>query len=172
MSRMVTFDVEGVRFVYRVSGVAIIDGRVLVHQFEGEDDFYVLPGGRVDVREPAEEALAREMLEELGCEVRVGRLLWVLDNLFTHRGVNYHELGLIFEILLPDGCMQASGEPWTGREEDLDMAGGEGLELYFQWIPLQELPNLDIKPSCLREMLRELPEHPVYVLHRDPSENQ
>lgn len=167
MSRMVTFDVEGVRFVYRVSGVAIIDGRVLVHQFEGEDDFYVLPGGRVDVREPAEEALAREMREELGCEVRVGRLLWVIDNLFTHKGVDHHELGLIFEITLPEGSLQASGEPWTGTEEDLDMADGAGLELYFQWKPVEDLATLDIKPSCLREMLRELPEHPVYVLHRD-----
>lgn len=164
---MLTFDVQGKRFVYRVSGVAIIDGRVLVHQFEGEDDFYVLPGGRVDVREPAEEALAREMLEELGCEGRVGRLLWVLDNLFTDKGVDHHALELIFEITLPDGCMQASGEPWTGTEEDFDMAAGEGLELYFQWKPLEDLATLDIKPGCLRQMLRELPKHPVYVLHRD-----
>ena len=167
MSRMVTFDIQGERFVYRVAGVAIIDGRVLVHQFEGEDDFYVLPGGRVDVREPAEEALAREMQEELGCEVRVGRLLWVLDNLFTHKGIDYHALELIFGITLPEGSPQASGDPWTGSEEDFDMAGGEGLELYFQWKPLEDLATLDIKPSCLRDMLRELPEHPEYVVYRD-----
>jgi 8-oxo-dGTP pyrophosphatase MutT (NUDIX family) len=164
---MVTFDVQGDRFVYRVAGVAVIDGRVLVHQFEGDDDFYVLPGGRVDVREPAEEALAREMREELGCEARVERLLWVIDNLFTHNGVDHHALELIFAITLPEGSPQASGEPWTGTEEDLDMAGGGGLELYFQWKPVKELATLDIKPSCLQEMLRELPEHPVYVLHRD-----
>ena len=167
MSRMVYVDIDGVRFVYRVSGVAIIEGRVLVHQFEGEDDFYVLPGGRVDVREPAKEALAREMQEELGCEVRVGRLLWVLDNLFTHKGVDYHALELIFEITLPVGSPQASGEPWTGSEDDIDMAGGKGLELYFQWKPLAELGSIDLKPSCLRQMLLELPDRPVYVVHRN-----
>jgi 8-oxo-dGTP pyrophosphatase MutT (NUDIX family) len=160
---MVTFDVGGERFVYRVAGVAVIDGRVLVHQFEGEDDFFVLPGGRVDVREPAEEALAREMREELECEVTVGRLLYVLDNLFTHQGIEHHELGLIFEITLPEGSPQASGEPWTGAEDDY----GDRLELYFQWKSVDELATLDIKPSCLRDMLRELPEHPLYVLHRD-----
>ena len=89
--------------MYRVAGVATIGGRVLVHQFEGEDDFCVVPGGRVEMREPAEEALAREMREELGCDVRVGRLLWVIDNLFLHRGRDYHELGLYFEITLPEG---------------------------------------------------------------------
>ena len=72
MTRMLMFDLEGERFMYRVAGVAVIDGRVLVHQFEGEDDFYVLPGGRVEMREPAEEALAREMREELGCEGALG----------------------------------------------------------------------------------------------------
>lgn len=166
MSRMVYFDIDGERFVYRVAGVAVIDGRVLVHQFEGEDEFYVLPGGRVEMGEPAEEALAREMREELGCEARVGRLLWVLDNLFTHKGIVYHALELFFAITLPEGCAQASGEPWTGTE-DLGPADGETIELYFQWKSVEELGSLDLKPSCLREMLRQLPEHPVYVLHRD-----
>ncbi len=166
MSRMLSFDLEGERFMYRVAGVAVIDGRVLVHQFEGEDDFYVVPGGRVEMREPAEEALAREMREELGCEVRIGRLLWVIDNLFWHRGHDYHELGLYFAITLPDGCQQASGEPWTGAEV-VGLADGETVEMYFQWKPVDELASLDLKPSCLREMLRELPEHTQYVVHRD-----
>jgi 8-oxo-dGTP pyrophosphatase MutT (NUDIX family) len=166
MSRMLMVDSEGERFLYRVAGVAALDGRVLVHQFEGEDDFYVLPGGRVEMREPAEEALAREMREELGCEAGVGRLLWVIDNHFTHQGVDHHELGLYFAISLPAGCPQASGEPWTGAE-DVGLADGETVELYFQWKPVAELASLDLKPSCLRELLRELPEHTQYVLHRD-----
>src|SRR3954466_1604012 len=99
MPRMVMFDGDGDdRFMYRVTGVAIIDGRVLVHQFEGEDDFFVLPGGRVEMREPGIEAVAREMHEELGCEVSVGRLIWVADNLFRHKGHDYHEIGLFFEV--------------------------------------------------------------------------
>jgi 8-oxo-dGTP pyrophosphatase MutT (NUDIX family) len=166
MSRMLSFDLEGERFMYRVAGVAVIDGRVLVHQFEGPDDFYVLPGGRVEMREPAEEALAREMREELGCEVPVGRLLWVIDNLFTHREVAHHELGMYFAIALPEGSPQASGEPWTGTE-NVGLADREVVELYFQWKPVEELASLDLKPSCLRELLRELPEHTQYVVHRD-----
>jgi 8-oxo-dGTP pyrophosphatase MutT (NUDIX family) len=157
---MVMFDADGERFMYRVSGVAIIDGQALVHQFELDGGFYVLPGGRVEMREPAIEAVAREMREELGCDVEVGRLLWVMDNLFVHKGIPYHEIGLVFEVTLPEGCPQASGEPWTADELD-------GTKLYFQWKPLSELASLDLKPSCLREMLRDLPEHTRYVIHRD-----
>ena len=90
----------------------------------------------------------------------------MIDNLFTHRGVPHHELGLYFAITLPEGCPQASGEPWTGAE-DVGLADGETVELYFQWKPVDELASLDLKPSCLRELLRELPEHTQYVVHRD-----
>jgi ADP-ribose pyrophosphatase YjhB (NUDIX family) len=157
---MVYFEADGERFMYRVTGVCVLDGRVLVHQFEGADDFYVLPGGRVEIREPAIEAIAREMHEELGCEVRVGRLLWIIDNLFRHKGVDFHELGLFFEIELPDGCVQASGEPWTATEVD-------GTKLFFQWKTLDEIARLDLKPSLLKELLLDLPEQPVYLVHRD-----
>jgi 8-oxo-dGTP pyrophosphatase MutT (NUDIX family) len=165
VSRMLMVDSYGERFLYRVAGVALVDGRLLVQQFEGET-FWCLPGGRVEMGEPAEEALAREMREELGCEVRIGRLLWVIDNFFRHRRVDHHELGLYFAITLPEGSSQVSGEPWTGSE-DVGLAENETLELHFSWQPIDELPTLDIKPSCLREMLRELPAHPVYMLHRD-----
>ena len=83
---MLSFDLDGERFMYRVAGVATTNGRVLVQQFEGEDDFYVVPGGRVEMREPAEEALAREMPEGLGFDVCVGRLLWMIDKLVPAPG--------------------------------------------------------------------------------------
>jgi hypothetical protein len=35
--------------------------------------------------------------------------------------------------------------------------------MYFSWQHIEELATLDIRPPCLREP----PEHPLYVLHRD-----
>lgn len=156
---MLHFGTDSHKFLYRVAGVAVIDGRVLVQQFEDET-FWLMPGGRVEMGEPAEEALLREMREELGCEVTAGRLLWVIDNHFTHKGVVNHELGLYFAIELPDGCMQASGEPWTGAELD-------GMKLYFRWQAVERLGELDLVPACLIERLGDLPEHTTYVVHRD-----
>jgi 8-oxo-dGTP pyrophosphatase MutT (NUDIX family) len=157
--QMIHFGDDRRRFLFRAGAVAVIDGRVLVQQFENET-FWCLPGGRVEMGEPAEEALAREMLEELACEVRVTRLLWVIDNHFKHRDVVHHELGLYFVVELPEGSPQASGEPWTGAELD-------GTKLYFRWQPVDRLAELDLKPSCLIERLAALPDHPEYVLHRD-----
>lgn len=99
---MITFDVGGVRFVYRTVGVAIDGGRVLLHQAEG-DDFWSMPGGRVEPLEPSPDALRREMREEIGVAVRVERLLWVVENFYRHEALAYHELALFYLMSFPLG---------------------------------------------------------------------
>ena len=43
----------------------------------GHYDFWCTPGGGVDEGEPLVEAFKREMIEELGVEPKVGRLLYI-----------------------------------------------------------------------------------------------
>lgn len=83
---MITFDHGKARFNFRVVGVALDGDRVLVHRPE-RDDFWTLPGGRGELLEPARDTLAREMLEEIGAEVQVGRLVWVVENFFQYQGI-------------------------------------------------------------------------------------
>lgn len=160
MVMMIHYETEHGHFLFRVAGVAVIGGRVLIQQFEFDDTFWCLPGGRVEMGETAVEALRREMLEELRCEVRVGRLLWVMDNHFSHRAAVHHELGLYFAIELPEGCAQASGGPWVGEELN-------GTKLFFRWQHIDHLGEVTLKPNCLQQLLGDLPEHAQYVSHRD-----
>ncbi|HEX8919017.1 MAG TPA: NUDIX domain-containing protein, partial [Chloroflexota bacterium] len=51
-------------FNYRVAGLCIQDGWVLLHRMN-EDPFWTVPGGRCEMLEPSAEALKREMREEL-----------------------------------------------------------------------------------------------------------
>lgn len=69
------------------------EGHVLLHR--GVDDrFWALPGGRLDPGEMSDEALAREMKEELGVErIRIRRLVWVIENRFAYGSGTYHEIG-------------------------------------------------------------------------------
>jgi len=159
---MIHFGDDRRQFLYRVAGVAIRDGRLLIHRFEDES-FFCLPGGRVEMGEPAEEALYREMEEELGCQVTISRLLWIVDNHFVHRGRVFHELGLYFEVTLPDDVSQSSGEPWTGVELN-------GIKMHFQWQPIEHLCELDFKPDCLVGRMARLPDWPEYMLHRESEE--
>ena len=157
--RTLQFGNEREQFLYRVAAVIVQDGRVLAQRI-GDHRFLCLPGGRVELGESADVAFDREMEEEIGVPVRRERLLWVIENFFTHEAIAYHELGLYFLASLPDGCNQATGDPWTGAEVD-------GTPLHFQWLPFSQTRAANLNPSFLCDALPSLPDQPQYVIHRD-----
>jgi len=77
-------------FQMRIAGLGFRDGHVLVHRAVHET-FWTFPGGRAEVGETSEETLKREMVEELGVEVKVGRLLWAVENFFHYEDRDWHE---------------------------------------------------------------------------------
>ena len=155
--RMIVFTHDGLTFMYRVGGIAIHDGRVLVEQAVGQG-FCFLPGGRVEFGESAADALRREATEELGESAKVGRLLIVADNFFELDGRRYQEVNLYFLIELDEDS------PILGR--DGRFAGAEP-SIVLEWIPIDELERAKLKPTFLHEYIRDLPNAPVYVIHDD-----
>lgn len=161
---MITFDRENNRFNYRVVGIAIFEGKVLLHKAE-IDNFWSLPGGRVEMLEPSDASLRREMLEELGVAVEIDRLLWWVENFFDYNGKNYHELALYYLMKLPpETAFTGETGPFVGIEE--------GTDLTFQWFGLDELDGLVIYPSFLKQGLRALPDSPQHVIHYDENKTE
>jgi 8-oxo-dGTP diphosphatase len=67
--------------------------------FQGE---WVMPGGKIDLGEPIVEALKREVWEEVGLEVEVGRLIDVFEHV-TPGSDNYHFI-IIYYLCTPLYC--------------------------------------------------------------------
>jgi ADP-ribose pyrophosphatase YjhB (NUDIX family) len=156
---MITLSLPGAQFGLRTAAVALHEGYVLLHRSE-IDDFWSLAGGRCELLETAEDAIRREMCEELGVEAQVVRLLWVLENFFEHNGIAHHELGLYFLIDLgPDFAHYAPEISFEGTEDN--------LRLFFRWFPIDSLQKIRLYPTFLRDALRCLPEHTAYAIHRD-----
>lgn len=70
-----------------------------VPPFQGE---WVMPGGKIDLGEPIVEALKREVWEEVGLEVEVGRLIDVFEHV-TPGADNYHFI-IIYYLCHPLYC--------------------------------------------------------------------
>ena len=85
-----------------VRGVLLLEGRLLVHRERQVDGVHLsLPGGRVGPGEHVDEALHREVEEEIGIAVTVGPLLYV-GEVVSDRGLA--DLNLFFRIFPVDSA--------------------------------------------------------------------
>src|SRR5688572_13592031 len=95
----------------RNSAKAIIiqDGAVLLCRcVDAEGDWYVLPGGGQRPGETLIEAVRRECMEEVGCDVAVGPLRFVREYIgsrhdFPNFAKDEHQIELMFECSLASG---------------------------------------------------------------------
>lgn len=70
--------------------------------FEPAKDKLDLPGGFVDMNETAEEALIRELKEELNIEVTNPIYLFSLPNEYTFSDITIHTLDMFFKVEVDD----------------------------------------------------------------------
>ncbi|HZS93626.1 MAG TPA: NUDIX hydrolase [Chloroflexota bacterium] len=153
---MISWETGGVQFNYRVAAVIVDRDRVLVTRIEGMD-FWFLPGGRVEMGETSEKALAREVMEELHVPAEIGRLLWVVENFFGAEP-RIQELGLYYAATLI-----GLGRVWDGigiyRTID-----DEGTRDEFRWLPFDDLSSVRLMPPFLKEVLTELPTKTQHIV--------
>ncbi len=139
------------KFNYRVSAV-IIRGESILAMRDERSPYYYLPGGRVKLNETAEDAVLRELREELGVSARIERLLWLDQSFFREDvdGLHYHELCIYFLIDANGTGLMESGEEFTLREREHTHR--------FEWLPFAELREKYFYPLFLKEEIFSLPE--------------
>jgi 8-oxo-dGTP pyrophosphatase MutT (NUDIX family) len=147
-------------FQMRIAGLAFRDGHVLVHRAVHEP-FWTFPGGRAEVGETSPETLKREMMEELGVEVTVERLLWSVENFFRYEDQDVHEFGLYYLMTLP--------QHFPFHASDIVHRVQDGHELEFKWARATKpaLKTLDIPPYFIADEIEDLPQTPRHVIWRD-----
>ena len=110
-----------------------------------EGDYYYLPGGHVDPGEPCARACEREIDEEAGLTVSAGQCLLVNELRFTQNGTPKHELTALFHV-------EHAGD---GPADPLTPPPLEQREAHIElvWVPLAAIPDLDLRPRCIRAWL-------------------
>jgi len=156
---VIVCDIAGVRFNFRVAGVFIEDGHVLLNWIAGMDVWF-LPGGRAEVWETSEESLCREIREELGIPIHVERLLWVAENFWALGGRRVHELGLYYEATLP------AGSPYSDKGAIYRGVTEAGDPMLFRWFRLDALHGINLVPPFLRDGLPDLPRQTQHLIDR------
>lgn len=146
-----SFRVDGGKFNYRVCAMMLSDGGILAVHDERSPYFY-LPGGRVKMGETAEQAVIREVREELHVTPKIIRPLWLNQAFFTEDvdHLRYHELCVYFLLDISETNLLAKGERFTSRE-------GERIHT-FEWLKFERLKDEYFYPLFLKREIFHLPE--------------
>jgi ADP-ribose pyrophosphatase YjhB (NUDIX family) len=101
--------------IIAVDGIIENDNNEILLVKNRHHGVYTVPGGQVEVGENLIEALKREVREEAGVEVEVGKLICVSSNTCTYEGFNGY--GMIpTKVMFGFTCKYISGELQTSDE--------------------------------------------------------
>lgn len=77
--------------------VIINNGEVLVCK-KKDNNYYFFPGGHVEFGEKTEQALVRELNEELNIFIKEFSFVGIVENIYEEDDENHHEINLVFEV--------------------------------------------------------------------------
>lgn len=124
-----------------VGALILYDERILIVKRASPPSIgkWSIPGGVIEIGETAEEAVRREVREEVGIDIQDVELLDIYDSITRDENgrVRYHYL--IVEYL--------------ARPSSLEIKHSEEV-LEYRWVTLEEITRLDVTPS-LRELLKK-----------------
>lgn len=115
-------------------------GRVLVSQGfdEVKQEVFFRPlGGGIDFCETSQDAIVREIQEELGAEITEVQLVGVLESIFLYRGEPGHEIVFVYDARFVDASLydqetlavQEGKHQFTATWRSLEQMIGPGRRL-------------------------------------------
>lgn len=157
----ILFKTDDYIFSYRVAGICVQDGKVLLQKPTNENGL-AFPGGHVEFGETNEQTLIREFKEEINADVSVGALHWVAEIFFPWGDKPCHQICLYYDITL-----NSDDTPKEGRFTTHEHIEGRKFDIEFHWIPIDEVKNITVYPANAAELLDKLNEGVQHFVYKE-----
>ncbi len=108
--------------------------------------YYHIPGGHIEIGESSEQAVVREIKEEIGCDVQETNLFAIQENFWIRDNKKCHGIEFYYIIKLKKQLQMKD-------HERIENDKGEEKLLEFKWVTLEELKDIDLRPNNIRNML-------------------
>jgi 8-oxo-dGTP diphosphatase len=133
----------------RPSAIIIADNKLLTLKYiYSETEIYAIPGGNLEFGEKLEQALIRELSEEIGLEIEVQNLLFLAE---VHQQ-DKETLHCVFNAQIVSGTPKLNPNETTALE--------------ICWIPLDAIEDFNLYPNIktqLKEHFLEGKDHHVFL---------
>lgn len=139
----------------------ISDGKILA-MHDDRSPYYYLPGGRVSLGETVENAVIREVQEELGVTPKIIRPLWLNQAFFTEDvdNLRYHEICIYFLMDIGNTDLLSRGKIFTSNEGQRSHT--------FEWLEFDRLKNEYFYPLFLKKDIYNIPD--VFTIRTEIEE--
>ena len=124
--------------VFGVRATALILQNCKILVTKDKDKYYTI-GGAIQVNESTEEAVVREVKEELGVKAQAGQLAFVVKNRFEQDGISYHNVEFHYLVNLLEDA------PLTMQEDEKRQP--------CEWIDIDKLEGINLVPAFLKTAL-------------------
>ena len=134
----------------RVSAVIVKNGKILlIRRVKPGEEYFIIPGGGVDEGETQEEALIREVKEELTLDVVKHKFLFSIENIEVPQKITIHKGNRNEHFYLIE---EHTGTPEIGGPEKERM--NENNQYHIEWVEIKRMLQMkNIFPESGIELL-------------------
>lgn len=158
----ILFKTEEAVFSYRVAGICVQDGKVLLQTTTDVDPAFAFPGGHAAFGETNAQTLTREFKEEIGADIKVGELKWVGEIFFPWGDKPCHQICLYYMVTIENPEIPREGVFLA--KEHLE---GRNFDLEFHWVPLEQAGELEVYPTDARDLLGKLDQGVQHFVYQE-----
>ena len=129
----------------RVRAVIIEKGKLLtIKRTKSDLAYWVIPGGGVEENETRKNALIRECREELGVDVKIGKLILETES-EKPETIDQKEYFYLVDII--DGVVG------SGQGSEFQNNPEYSGQYDIKWIEIKDLPSIDLKPEIIKNLI-------------------
>ena len=146
---VITIKEQGSRFGVRVAAIIFNhDMSRIFMQKQNDNDYYMFPGGRLEVHEDSKTAILRELDEELGIKENA-QLKYITESFIQFpNNKKYHEIGFYFIVKIDEQKYNYNlDKTYNSLDEEND---GKSE---FVWLDKNELKNYKIMTNFMFEKI-------------------
>ncbi len=121
--------------------ICLFEDQILLAKSKA-DSYYFLHGGHIENDESPEQALIREIKEELNIDIPLSELKFIseFENSWINKNGDNHEVCYVYTNQ-PDSKFDA-----ISQEDHLD----------FEWVSKSQLNEIDLRPEQIKEIIKKL----------------
>ena len=134
---VITIKEDGTRFGARVGAIIYNEDKTKILIENQSNQLYMFPGGRIDIHEDSQNAISRELKEELNIKTDL-KPKYIVEMFLKSPKTKYHEIGFYFVTEINEDLVE-------NNFKSLDSDSN------FVWVPIQDLDKYNILAKPVKD---------------------